>query len=134
MFIDSIGGRGRRVGVSLCSYIAIVLSHTPPVELIQGRRTWRHSLPVMSEGAILVAKRKVREHNGVGARKLERVKNNQLHTSAIIWVYVSADLAPLSYWTLGPRWSRLFKIGNSNLIYDVTSLIRRGDSSEREAT
>ena len=99
-------GGGRRVGVSVFSHLATVLTHTPPAELTQGRRTSRHSLSVMSEGAIFTAKRKVREHNGVGARKLERVKNEYLHTIAMLLVYVSADLAPLSYWALGPLRSR----------------------------
>ena len=87
-FSSSTEGRGRRVGVSVFSHLATVLSHTPLVELIQ-------ALSVMSEGATFTAKRKVREHNGVGASKLERVKSDQLHTSAMILVYVSADLAPL---------------------------------------
>ena len=79
---------------------------------------------------MLTAKRKVREHDGLGARELERVKNNQLHTKAIISVYVSADLAPLSYWTLGPRRSRLFKIENSTS-FMMSHLKRLGDVGKR---
>ena len=77
LLTGSTEGRGRRIRVSVFSHLASVLSHTPPVELIRGRCISRHSLSVMSEGAIFPAKRKVREHNGVDARKLERVKNER---------------------------------------------------------
>ena len=90
LFTGSTEGRGRMVKISVFSHLTAVLSHTPPVE--------------MSEDAIFPAKWKVREHNGIGAKKLERVKEglNALYCKfAMLLLYVSADLAPLQYWTLG---------------------------------
>lgn len=85
LFTGSAEGRGRMVNISVSSHLTAVLSHTPPVELMRGRGISRHSLSVMSEDTIFTAKWKVREHNGIGAKKLERVKEglNAPHCNAL---------------------------------------------------
>ena len=112
LFTGSTEGRGRMVRISVSGHLTAVLSHTPHVELMRGRGNSRHSLSVMSEDAIFPAKWKVREHNGIDAKKLERVKEelNAHHCNAL--ALRKRRSCTTSIWTLGPQRSRLsgFKI------------------------